>query len=171
MSHYCTMHHPPLSSKWTGKNHEGERTLWRLAHPSCPFKAPTTPQNHHRGTTLRRAPSMSLPSFSKSKSSLFSTLQADVGGATHVRRILWQDGLFSGRCFVLGESDHRPEDSSGCCLQSALQTGCLLTSERLRHPSHCFQVKLDCILCGAYVKESAHLIFSLATLWKLQVYL
>lgn len=64
---------------------------------------------------------MSPPSFSKSKSSLFSTLQAGVGGATHVRRILWQGGLFSGRCIVLGESDHRSEDGSVCCLQSALQ--------------------------------------------------
>lgn len=121
MSHFCTMHHPPLSSKWTGKDHEGERTTWRLAHPSCPFKAPTTPQNHARGTTLRRAPSTSLPSFSKRKSSLFSTLKADVGEATHVRRILWQDGLVSGRCIVLGESDHRSEDRSVCLLQSALQ--------------------------------------------------
>lgn len=50
------------------------------------------------------------------------------------------------------------------CSSDGAAAGCLLTSERLRHPSHCFQVQLECILCGAYVKESAHLIFSLATL-------
>lgn len=46
MSHFCTMHRPPLSKEWTGGDHFGERNSWRLAQPSCPFKAPTTPQPH-----------------------------------------------------------------------------------------------------------------------------
>lgn len=46
MSHLCTMHRPPLSKEWTGGAHFGERNSRRSAHPSCPFKAPTTPQPH-----------------------------------------------------------------------------------------------------------------------------
>lgn len=63
----------------------------KVGTPILPLQSTDNTSNSPLGDNfVERAPSMSLPSFSKSKRSLlFSTLQADVGETTHVRKILW----------------------------------------------------------------------------------
>lgn len=108
MSHLCTMHCPPLSKEWTGGAHFGERNSWRLAHPSCPFKAPTTPQPHPPPCGRRVGGHL----FRREHLPRHSPVSHEEGGDQHLsllgfklerrttctRRILRWGDLFSGQC-------------------------------------------------------------------------
>lgn len=131
------MHRPPLSKERTGGGHFGEKNSWRWARPSCPFRAPTTPQPRPPlcggmvggggGHLLRRE---HLPCH--------SPVSHEEGGVKHLplprftlerqttcaRRILRWDGLFSGHCphsrsVLRGGPDHRPEGGALSQLWSA----------------------------------------------------
>lgn len=105
-----------------------ERPLWeedfmKVGTPILPLQSTDNTSKSPLGDNLgESAPSTSRPSLSRRKrSSLFSTLQVDVGDATHVGTILWPGGLFSGLGGVLGESDHGSEGRSAWYLRSTLQ--------------------------------------------------
>lgn len=140
MLHFCTMHHPPLSRKWTGKDHRWGRGLHEGWHtPSRPFKAPKTPQNSPLGDNVVGEKRLScLHPVSPKVRALLLMLERlhmegqSCGRTAYFFRLRWCPRRIGSQIRGWICVAHPVNASGGATTQ------CLLTSERLQYPSHCF---------------------------------